>query len=476
MNFAERHGLWTDEQAVLAREIEGRIAKGEIDLMRLSFADQHGILRGKSLIADDKLSLGNGCALTTTLLLKDTSHRTVFPVWQPGGAMNENRLDGASDFTLVPDPATFRMLPWAPGTGWVLCDIYYGDGAPMPFSTRQILRNQLARLEEQGKSLITGLEVEFHVFQPLEERLAPEDATHPGAVPGVELIAQGYQYLTENRFDELADIMDLIRTNLIGLGLPLRSMEVEFGPSQVELTFHPDDALTNADNFVLLRGAVKQVCEREGLHATFMCRPHLTNIFSSGWHLHQSITDAKSGENLFAGEGEDILSAYGLHYAGGLLEHAHATSVFTTPTINGYKRYRPHALAPDRAVWGYDNRGTMIRACGQPGDDSAHIENRAGEPAANSYLYTASQIIAGLDGVEKSIGPGPAADAPYDAAAARLPTSLMDAVSALRKSRLFKEQLGEGFIEYICTIKEAEISRFLSETTDWEMREYFQSF
>ena len=117
-----------------------------------------------------------------------------------------------------------------------------------------------------------------------------------------------------------------------------------------------------------------------------MCRPALENIFSSGWHLHQSVVDAKSGENLFAGTNGEVLSEMGRHFTGGLLAHAPASSVFTTPTLNGYKRYQPHTLAPDRISWGCDNRGSMIRVCGQPGDASSHIENRAGEPAANPYL------------------------------------------------------------------------------------------
>src|SRR5690606_40967370 len=118
----------------------------------------------------------------------------------------------------------------------------------------------------------------------------------------------------------------------------------------------------------------------------------------------------------------------GLHYVGGLLAHARGASIFTTPTINGYKRYRPHTLAPDRAVWSRDNRGAMIRALGGPGDAGTRIENRIGEPAANPYLYVAAQIAAGRDGIARRLYPGPASDTPYVAAAPSLPRSLSDAV------------------------------------------------
>ena len=114
-----------------------------------------------------------------------------------------------------------------------------------------------------------------------------------------------------------------------------------------------------------------------------------------------------------------MLSTVGRHYLGGLLAHARAAAAFTTPTINGYKRYRPYSLAPDRAIWARDNRGVMVRVLGQPGDAATHLENRVGEPAANPYLYMASQIYAGLDGIARRLDPGPSADTPYESGGAR---------------------------------------------------------
>ncbi len=96
-----------------------------------------------------------------------------------------------------------------------------------------------------------------------------------------------------------------------------------------------------------------------------------------------------------------------MHYLAGLLAHARAAAAFTTPTINGYKRYRAYSLAPDRAIWAGDNRGVMVRVLGQPGDPATHLENRVGEPLANPYLYMASQIYAGLDGVAQESRAGP---------------------------------------------------------------------
>ena len=213
------------------------------------------------------------------------------------------------------------------------------------------------------------------------------------------------------------------------------------------------------------------------LFINFATYSTLANIFSSGWHLHQSLRRRATGENAFMPEGEgEILSPLGRHYVAGLLAHARGASVFTTPTINGYKRLRPYTLAPDRAVWSSDNRGAMVRALGQPDDPASRVENRIGEPAANPYLYMASQIIAGLDGIEQGREPDAPSETPYDADTAALPRSLMEAVAALKQDTLFRDELGDQFIDYIIGLKEAEISRFLSEVTDWEHREYFELF
>ncbi|MCG8690419.1 MAG: glutamine synthetase family protein [Minwuiales bacterium] len=476
--FVERFGLWRDGDAEAAERVARLIDEQELEVVRLSFADQHGVLRGKTLMADAaKAAMRDGCTMTTSLLAKDTSHKTVYPVFTAGGGFDMAEMSGAGDFVMVPDPATFRVLPWAPGTGWMLCDIYFPNGKAVPFSTRQVLRDALGDLADAGYDYVAGVEIEFHLLKLEDPKLRPEQAGQPGEPPSVSLLAQGFQYLTENRMDQLDPALEILRRHLVQLDLPLRSIEVEFGPSQCELTFHPGVGLEPADTMVLLRSAVKQVCRRHGYHATFMCRPNLPNLFSSGWHLHQSLRDRKTGENAFmsAADGE-MLSPLGRHFVAGLLAHAPAASVFTTPTINGYKRYRPYTLAPDRAVWGRDNRGAMIRAIGGAGDGATRLENRIGEPAANPYLYLASQILSGMDGVARKLEPATPVDAPYEAEAPALPQSLMEAVQALRGSEMFREKLGDQFVDYIVTIKEFEISRFLSEVTDWEQREYFDLF
>jgi glutamine synthetase len=483
MSFVEQHGLWTRDQARAAKAVAQAIKRFKLELVRFSFADQHGVLRGKTVMAADAPGMmRSGVTMTTTLLAKDTAHKTAFPVFTPGGGFGMAEMQGAADFVMVPDPATFRVLPWSPNTGWLLCDIYFTNGKPVPFSTRQVLRDALLRLKAAGFDYLAGLEVEFHLFKLENPRLAPADATWPPQAPDVSLLNQGYQYLTESRFDQIETALEPIRRGITALGMPLRSLEVELGPSQCEFTFRPQRGLDAADTMILFRAATKQIARRHGLLASFMCRPALPNLFSSGWHLHQSLIERKRGSNAFAGNEREGLSAVGLNFLGGLLAHAHAAAAFTTPTVNGYKRYRAYTLAPDRAIWARDNRGVMVRLLGQPGDPATHLENRVGEPAANPYLYMASQIYAGLDGMARRRDPGASADTPYEAKAQALPKDLGEALAALRLSELFRKTFGEAFVDYYARLKEAEFARFKAEAggegevTAWEQNEYFDLF
>jgi glutamine synthetase len=477
MSFIARHGLWNEAQQKAAAEVLKRVAKDGIEIVRLSFPDVHGLLRGKAVLPESLPSaMREGLSLTSTLLIKDSSHRTVVPVFTAGAGIGMPEFEGAADVVMVPDPTTFKVLPWAQNTGWMLCDIHFADGRPMPFATRGLMRDMLGRLDKTGFGFVSGLEVEFHVTRMVDPKLAPEDAGQPGTPPDVSLLHQGYNYLTEQRLDQMEPILDILRRDVVALGLPLASVEVEFGPSQCEFVFRPGTGLQSADDMVLFRSAAKQICRRHGYHASFMCRPALPNVMSSGWHLHQSLTRA-DGSNAFAGEdGSTQLSPTGRHYLAGLLAGGGEAAAFTTPTINGYKRYRANSLAPDRLAWGRENRGAMLRVITGTSPSAARIENRVGEPAANPYLYMASQIACGLAGLEAGQEPPAAADTPYQADARRLPATLESALGELDRGTILRGAFGDRFVDYFLMIKRHEVDRYNLHVSDWEQREYFDLF
>lgn len=476
LDFIKTHGLWNEEQQEAAKSVAASVAQHDLRTIRIAWGDQHGIVRGKNVMAHDALlAMRNGVDFQTATLFMDTTNHLFAPMFSSDAGIGMTALAGGPDAILVPDPTTFRLLPWAPRTGWMLSDMYLQDGSHCPFDSRFLLRKTLDELKALGLDYVAGLEVEFYITRIEDPMHTPEQSGWPPAPPQVSTIAHGFQYLTEERQDEIDPILQLLHDNLESIGLPLRTMEDEWGPGQCEFTFDPMRGLASADTMLLFRTATKQVCRRHGYHATFMTRPALPNFFSSGWHLHQSLCDASSGENRFA-SGTEVISDIGRQFIAGILEHTPAASVFSTPTVNGYKRYAPNSFAPDRITWGVENRGAMIRVLGGVGDAATHIENRAGEPCANPYLYMASQIVAGLDGISRKLDPGPPEVAPYESNKPKMPVSLMDAVKALSESALFRKAFGESYIDYILAVKQSEIDRFLAHVTDWEHQEYFEMF
>ena len=482
--------MLSDSAVALAGEVAERILTQRLRTVRLAVADQHGILRARALSPEAAVAaMSNGLDFSGAIYSLDTGNNVFVPPFAAGGGFGIAEFTGFPDIVLVPDPRTFHVLPWADRTGWLLCDAYFANGQPVPLDGRGLLRRQLAALDELGYEFTVGLEIEFSIFTPANAPLAPEHAGFTPVPPAVSVFERGYQFLSETRLDSMAGTLNAIRDALWQLGLPPRSMEDEWGPGQVEMTFAPMKGLAAADAAVLFRSAVKQVCQRRGLLATFMCRPGLPNITSSGWHLHQSLTWRNGGGNAFASEAQ-ALSAVGLSYVAGLLEHAVPSLPFAAPTVNGYKRFRPYSFAPDRVAWAIENRGALVRVQGAPGDAGAHVEYRAGEPAANPYLYLAASLAAGMDGVRRELTPPPAIEAdPYAAAGlVALPNSLAAAVKALDGDSFYRGAFGDTLVDYLVTMKRAEIGRYEAaladavqsdspdDVTDWEMREYFEFF
>jgi len=161
-------GLLDKESIQAAADLLARIEGTDLETVRVLFADQHGILRGKTIVAEAFISaFTSGIAVPSTLLLKDTSHRTVFPIWTADTGV-AGMMAGAGDIVLVPDPDTFRHLEWTDNSAWIFCTPVFKSGENIPFASRSVLQAAIDRLESSGVSLVVGLEVEFHVFEILD--------------------------------------------------------------------------------------------------------------------------------------------------------------------------------------------------------------------------------------------------------------------------------------------------------------------
>ena len=490
--FIERHCLWSKEQQRLAADIKRRLKADKLRFVRLAWSDTHGYVRAKTLTVPAflaALSGGYNIGVATTTL--DSAGARVFASFTRGGGMGLAEMTGSPNLTVVADPATFHVLPWAPGVGWILCDEYFNDGTPFHFAPRQLLKKALQKLAALKLESVIGTEVEWYLLRVAEEHLTEDNVGAPGTRgrPIKTWPAEpGYHYHSESNMDLMQGAFDALGDAYEALGLNLRSIENEWGPGQVECTFAPRTALQAADNVLLFRTATRQVCRRNGYFATFMARPALRGYYGCGWHLHQSLVDAASGANrLMPQKSGEVLSPLGMSYLAGLLQYAVPSTAFGTPTVNGYRRFKPNSLAPDRASWAYDHRGAMIRVLGGAGDPATRLENRMGEPAANPYLFILSQIITGLSGIEAKLKAPPATDEPYTAERPMLPKTLPEALDALEKEPLFRRALGDTFIDYFIKLKRTEAGRYQrsledssevagDEPSTWEQNEYFDFF
>jgi glutamine synthetase len=476
-NFVALTGHDSSERQETLASILARIDEGKLEVVRVAVVDTHGIVRMRPIEARlFSQAARNGVPFTTAIFAMDSANIIFKNVFARDGGFGRDTMGGAGDMLAIPDLSTFRVLPWAHKCAWVVSDLYLSSGERCPFDPRLIMQTACNRLARQDLTFVGGVEIECHILKISNPRNDLSECTQPPTPPGVEALRHGYQYMSENVLDELEPIITSIRHALIGVGLPLRILEAEWGPGQIEISLDPMDGIAAADAVIILRTTVKQICRRMGLLASFMTKPALPNVFSSGWHLHQSLFHSADGRNAFAEAGA-LMSSTGLHFLGGLLGHARASVAFSNPTVNGYKRLNANPLAPKRVVWSCDNKGAMCRLVGGMGDPATRIENRSGEPAANPYLYMGSQILAGLDGMANNVEPGsPLADPYAQVEKPLMPSSLDEAVGALSASTMFREALGNEFVDHYISVRRQEIGRLQSHVTDWEHREYFEHF
>ena len=224
LSFVDRHDLWSGEQRRAAAAVEREIKRRKLEVVRFAFCDQHGVLRGKTLVASEAArAMRAGVTMTSTLLAKDTSHRTVFSVFAEGGGMGLDEMEGAGNFVMVADPATFRVLPWA--------EQHRLDAVRHLFPERQagavldagaLSRRAGEARPRPGFDFFAGLEVEFQLFKLVDPKLSPDGLTWPAEAPAVEHTTHGFQYLTEARFDQVDPILEILRKTMQALGMPLR--------------------------------------------------------------------------------------------------------------------------------------------------------------------------------------------------------------------------------------------------------------
>jgi glutamine synthetase len=238
--FVARHGLYSAEQAAAAQEVASRIRELGLRTVRLVVVDQHGMPRAKALSPEVAIAaMSNGLDFSGAIYSLDTGNQVFVPAFAAGGGFGIDEFTGFPDMVLVPDASSFRVLPWADRTGWMLCDGFFSNGQPVPLDSRGLMRRALADLGDAGFDYLAGIEVEYYIVKVDSDHIAPENAGFTAPPPPVSVFQRGYQYLSEVRLDSVTGTLEAIRDGLAAVGLPPRSMEDEWGPGQMEFSFSP---------------------------------------------------------------------------------------------------------------------------------------------------------------------------------------------------------------------------------------------
>ena len=428
------------------------ISDNSIETVELAIVDMMGAIRGKRIPAPI-FRRGGEFAMSSGLFCVDHALEVLPPAGRYSWA------SGYPDVFLVPDVATLRLVPWREATALVFCDVVDRTGRPVPLDPRRILRQAQDRAREAGFDPSVGLETEFYLLDP--DSLRPRHSRNP------------LYSLHDDSY--LWPVIRDVRSALEAVGVVVEASGAEYGAGQVEINLGHSAPLTAADDLLFFRYAVKQIAAEHGYLATFMAKPWAESS-GSGLHVHQSLRSRETGRNAFWDEETGGLSDRGRSYLGGLVRHAAETCHVAVPTPNGYKRSVDYSFAPTHVTWGFDHRSAAVRALVH-GDGGTRLEHRVAAADANPHLLVATQLLAGLAGLEERLEPPAAATTDVYAGvdAEPLPRSVAEAVALLDGSKFARSALGDEVTELLCLLGRAEQAAANAEVTGWERRRYLES-
>jgi glutamine synthetase len=332
-------------------ELRALVDTREIDTVVVAVTDMQGRLQGKRCSARYFLDevAPHAAEACSYLLAVDVDMNTV-----DGYAMSSWDR-GYGDFTLKPDFATLRRIPWLEATALVLCDLQWEDGSPVAESPRQILRKQLDRLADRGLTAHVGTELEFIVFQDSYEaawRKAYRDL-EPANQYNVD-----YSVIGTGRIEHL---LRRIRNGMAGAGMYVESAKGECNLGQHEIAIKYDEALASCDNHSIYKTGAKEIAGQQGMSLTFMAK--FDEREGNSCHIHISLRST-DGDPVLAGDGPHGFSKLMEHFLAGQQACLSELTYFFAPNVNSYKRYQPGSFAPTKVAWGVDNRTCALRVVG----------------------------------------------------------------------------------------------------------------
>lgn len=425
------------------------IRRHGIQKIRLVFADQNGLMRGKNVPAEIFLKgLEKGFGFAQSIFAMDIEGETI----AESGLLWEH---GDPDYRALPDLDTLTLVPWKEHTAQVIVDAIVADDRPFFADPRHILKKILNKLAEAGHTARVASELEFYLLHG--------DTRQP-ATTGT----QAYSIL---HIVAVEKILEQIEKNAGQMDIPLEATLSEYAPGQFEINLRYEDALRMADHTFLFRNMVKETVQQLGYHATFMAKPFADSAGSS-FHLHMSLW--KDGHNVFARRSsEGDLPGILQSFIAGCQQYLNPAMAFFAPHVNSYKRLRPGSYAPINDSWGWDNRSVSLRMPAAEGN-ACRLENRIPGADGNPYLVIAAALAIGWLGMHEKLAPKPQVSGNAYELPSTVPRDLHAALDELQASPKIVQLLGEEFIHVYTAVKRAEWRKYVGTITEWEKMRYFE--
>ncbi len=420
--------------------------------------DQAGVARGK-MMPSNKFTSNTALALPSAVFMATISGE--YP--EDGHGFTYPQDDG--DLKLMPDLSTLACVPWeSDPTAQVICDLVRQDGGAIEFAPRNVLKRVVEAYAAKGWKPVVAPEIEFYLVRknpdpdyPLEPPVGRSGRPIGGG--------QGYSIAGINEFDELID--DIYHFSE-GQGLEIDTLIHEEGAGQLEINLRHGDPIELADQVFMFKRTIREAALKHDMYATFMAKP-IQGQPGSAMHIHQSIVDAKTGDNIFSNKDGSESDRF-RHFIGGMQHFVPAALVMLAPYVNSYRRLSLGGSAPANVRWGFDNRTTAFRV---PRSNPAarRVENRIPSSDANPYLALAGSLACGFLGMLDKIVPDDPAEKAVNQDEIELPRGLLDAVSRFEAEQAFQEIFGASFVNTYAAIKRSEFETFMEVISPWE-REY----
>ena len=439
-------------------DMERWLREREVTEVECLVADLNGIARGKILAAQKFIRslVDDGLRLPEVVFVQAVTGD--FPDEQKDRVTDP----AVRDVRMRPDPATLRLVPWYDEpTAQVISDCWHHDGRAVEIAPRQVLRRVLDAYAEQGWRPVVAPELEFFLTRINED---PDYPLEPpvGRSRRPESARQSYGIEAVNEFDPIfEDVYDWCEVQDIDID----TLTHESGAAQMEINFNHGAPLELADQAFLFKRTLRQAALKHGIYATFMAKP-MANEPGSAMHIHQSLFDARTGDNLFAAPDGGFTDLF-LHHIAGLQKYLPAAMPLLAPNVTSYRRLRRHSDAPINLHWGWENRTVGLRVPDST-PNARRVENRVAGADANPYLAIAASLACGYLGMIDELESTKPIEGSAYRLAQTLPRYLSDALDALRRARPLRQMLSEDFVEALIMVKEIEHEAYQRVISSWE--------